>query len=339
MKIAFVYPCMWPYIQKDIDILKSVHDLRECRIPSKGRWDMSVIKDLGKLWADVMWCDVVFCWFGKLHTLFALIFSKVLGKKIVVVSGGDDVGMYFSGGKARTWPAHPVKKYLTYFIFKNISKIISISEFNHMNALSYARADSAKTVMIYHGFDSCQFQKPGNVFKENIVATVVTIGFEKHDRKGVGLFIECARFFPEIKFMIIGPSVGDTQKELEKIAPDNVVFTGPLYGNDLINILSRVKVYVQASEWESFGCAVAEAMLCECVPVVSRLTALHEVVGEAGYYIDNLTPEGLSETIHKALADREMGVKARERIIHNFSFEKRSCKLLAVLEGMLPSTS
>lgn len=337
MKIAFVYSRIWPYIQKDIDILRSVHDLRECRIPTKGKWDISVLRDLKNLWVDVLWCDVVFCWFGKLNALFALLFSRILGKKVIVVSGGDDVGMYSSGGKACTWLAHPVKRHLTYYIFRNTSRIIAISNFNYMNALSYARADSAKTDMIYHGFDAGQFRKPDNVSKENVVATIGTIGFEKNDRKGFKLYMESARFFPETKFLIVGPSIGDTQRELEKIAPDNVVFTGPLYGRDLISILSKVKVYVQASEWESFCCAVAEAMLCECVPVVSRLTALPEVVGEAGYYIENLTAEGLTEAIYKALADHEMGVKARERIIRNFSLEERSRKILAVIEELSSS--
>ena len=55
--------------------------------------------------------------------------------------------------------------------------------------------------------------------------------------------------------------------------------------------------------------------------------------------INDLTPEELSKAIRKALSDQEMGIKARERIIRNFSLEKRRRKLLAVLEELTSSIS
>ncbi|MCJ7507741.1 MAG: glycosyltransferase family 4 protein, partial [candidate division Zixibacteria bacterium] len=323
MRIVFVHQYAWPYVQKDLDTLRLVHNVRERRIPSQGKWNISVFNDLIGLWVDVQWCDVAFCWFGKVHAFFAVLFSKMLGKKTVVVAGGDDVGMYRQGRKACTLPAHPLKKYLIYFISKHANKIITISMFNHWEAIRYARADPKKTIMIYHGFDAVQFRRSDQICKDNTVVTVGVINDENYDRKGFRLFVESARFLPDVNFLVVGPSRDNTQDKLKKKAPSNVFFTGPLYGQDLIRILSKGKVYVQASEWESFGCAVAEAMLCECVPVVANRTAMPEVVGEAGYYIDNLNAEELSRAIKEAMADREMGIKARERIIRNFSLEKR----------------
>ena len=339
MRIVFVHQYAWPYVQKDLDALRLVHNVRERRIPSQGKWNISILNDLIGLWVDVQWCDVVFCWFGKVHAFFAVLFSKMLGKKTVVVAGGDDVGMYRQGGKACTLPAHPLKKYLIYFISQHANKIVTISMFNHWEAIRYARADPKKTILIYHGFDAAQFRRSDQIYKENTVVTVGVINDENYDRKGLRLFVESARFLHDVNFLVVGPSRDNAQDKLKKTAPGNVVFTGPLYGQDLIRILSKGKVYVQASEWESFGCAVAEAMLCECVPVVSRHAALLEVVGEAGYYINDLTPEELSKAIRKALSDQEMGIKARERIIRNFSLEKRRRKLLAVLEELTSSIS
>ncbi len=337
MKILFVHQGLQSFVQKDLDILRSVHRVRSVQFTGRKGLINDLIRDLWQLWQGVCWCDLTFSWFGKVHGFFAALFSKMLGKKAVVVAGGDDVGMYRHAGKAYTWPAQPVKKHFTYFTSHNVDEVITISKFNYWEALRYAKAVPDRTILIYHGFDGDEFRKPSQLNKENIVVTVGEISFENYDRKGFRLFVESARLIPEVIFLVVGGSEDGARQKLEDIASDNVVFTGPLYGQDLVRILSESKVYVQASEWESFGCAVAEAMLCECVPVVSRRTALPEVVGEAGYYIDNLTAEELSEAIRRALADQEMGVKARARIIQNFSLKERRRKILAVLEGLTSS--
>ncbi len=334
MRIVFVHQYAWPYVQKDLDALRLVHNVRERRIPSQGKWNISVLNDLIGLWVDVQWCDVVFCWFGKVHAFFAVLFSKMLGKKTVVVAGGDDVGMYRQGGKACTLPAHPLKKYLIYFISQHANKIVTISMFNHWEAIRYARANPKKTILIYHGFDAAQFRRSDQICKENTVVTVGEINDENYDRKGLRLFVESARFLPDVNFLVVGPSRDNAQDKLKKTAPNNVVFTGPLYGQDLIRILSKGKVYVQASKWESFGCAVAEAMLCECVPVVSRLTALPEVVGDCGIYVERLEPQTLACAIEEALRNPSLGQRARERIIREFPLTKRRVELLQVITSL-----
>jgi len=97
----------------------------------------------------------------------------------------------------------------------------------------------------------------------------------------------------------------------------------------LAGLMSRSKVYVQASLHEGFGCALAEAMLCQCIPVVAKSTALPEVVGDCGFYLTSQSPEELAALISKALsADMKLGVRARERIKALFALEKRQDALL-----------
>jgi len=61
----------------------------------------------------------------------------------------------------------------------------------------------------------------------------------------------------------------------------------------------RAAVYVQASRHEGFGLAVAEAMLAGCVPVVMDVTAMPEVVGDAGVLIDSQDPGAVAEGVRK----------------------------------------
>ena len=75
-------------------------------------------------------------------------------------------------------------------------------------------------------------------------------------------------------------------------------------------------VYVQASRHEGFGLAVAEAMLAGCVPVVMNVTAMPEVVGDAGVLIDSQDPEAVAAAVRRALElGPDAGRRARERIL------------------------
>ena len=69
-------------------------------------------------------------------------------------------------------------------------------------------------------------------------------------------------------------------------------FTGWLSDEELQDLYRRASVYVQASRHEGFGLAVAEAMLAGCVPVVMNVTAMPEVVGDAGVLIDSQDADG-----------------------------------------------
>ena len=93
---------------------------------------------------------------------------------------------------------------------------------------------------------------------------------------------------------------------------------------------------MQASRHEGFGLAVAEAMLAGCVPVVMNVTAMPEVVGDAGVLIESQRPEEVADGIRRAL---ELGPdasrSARERILTTFPMERRRDGILQVVDEAL----
>jgi len=94
-------------------------------------------------------------------------------------------------------------------------------------------------------------------------------------------------------------------------------------------------VYAQFSFHEAFGCSVAEAMLCNCIPVVTAGTSLPEVVGDAGFTVTHWDEKEAAEAIKKALdAPDELGEKARERILTEFPLKKREKELIKRIEGI-----
>jgi len=320
LKIAFIYQAPTSFIEKDLEMLGKQYKVNPLRFKR--------LRDVLKLFEAVRKADMTMVWFGKLHAFFAVLFSKILRKRIIIIAGGDDVARQTSLGRPYGIFGHPVKKWFGRFIFSHADRVIAISEYNYQEVLANTPVLPEKVILIAHGFDLGLFFRREDINKEDIVVTVGTIDAENYWRKGFYLIKDIARLLPKISFYIIGPHHGDVIKKLERGRPDNLFFPGPLYGVELVAMLSRAKVYLQLSEWESFGCALAEAMLCECVPVVYRGTALPEVIGDAGLYVECFEPKIVAQTVEKALQSTDLGPCARERIVEKFPLKKRQEALL-----------
>ena len=167
----------------------------------------------------------------------------------------------------------------------------------------------------------------------------LTVGAIDHGtlvQKGQLPFVQAARELADVRFVFAGKWLDDAVEQLRAAAPENVEFTGWLSDEDLLALYRRAAVYVQASRHEGFGLAVAEAMLAGCVPVVMNVTAMPEVVGEAGVLIDSQRPEAVAEGIRRALAlGPEANRAARERILTSFPMASRRDGILRVVDEAL----
>ena len=97
--------------------------------------------------------------------------------------------------------------------------------------------------------------------------------------------------------------------------------------------MQRAKIYAQLSSVESFGAALAEAMLCECVPVVTNRCSLPGVVGDTGFYCEYGNVHSTVEAIKKALSSKN-GTRARERIKTSFPLEKREKEIVGTIKNL-----
>jgi glycosyltransferase involved in cell wall biosynthesis len=93
-------------------------------------------------------------------------------------------------------------------------------------------------------------------------------------------------------------------------------------------------VYVQASRHEGFGLSLAEAMLAGCVPVVTDVGALPEVVGDVGVTIAEPSPALIAEGVERALRlGAAEGARARARVLEAFPLEPRAAGLRREVEA------
>ena len=96
-----------------------------------------------------------------------------------------------------------------------------------------------------------------------------------------------------------------------------IIFTGQIREQDKVALYSGAAVFVFPSLYEGFGMPVLEAMACGTPVITSNLSALPEVVGDAGVLVDPYSVEAISQAMAELLSSptrrRELGQMARER--------------------------
>jgi len=312
------------WVAKDVEILREKHEVEEVYFTK-----IRDIKGIRRLCECVYDSDLIFAWFANDHSYVACHFAKLFGKPMIIALGGGDVTAIKSlnyGNLLR----HPWKFYVIRSL-KCSDLILAPSFFTRKETfLRVRKLDPYKVLVLYHGFDPNKYVPSSS--KEDIVVTIASIDRITMYRKGLIYFVRAAKYLPDTRFVVIGKPLDNTISLLKSLAPQNVEFTGYLPERDLINILQKSKVYVQASLHEGFGCAVVEAMLAEAVPVVTKMGALPEVVGSCGIYVPYGDPQSLAEAIRKVFLKPELGKKARIRSLKLFNINRRKRYLLKIVD-------
>jgi len=327
-KVLFVKNVTFPFIEKDVEILKKHFDVGVVHFVLNIRNLKDTLLTPFKMIKGVLWSDITFSWFADIHAFWAVLLSKLFRKKSIVVVGGFEVakvpeinyGLMLS----------PKSACRTKYVLENADKLLAVSEFNKKEILKYRNPEAVERV--YNGVNSDKFKPDGE--KENLAITIAAITRRnKVLLKGLDTFVKSAKFLSDVKFLVIGIQ-GDALKKLQDIAPSNVAFIGPLSQDELISYYQKAKVYCQLSYRESFGMALTEAMSCECVPVVTNRAALPEVVDDTGFYVPYGDEKATAEAIKKAL-NSDKGKEARERIKKMFPIERREKELVEIIRGLI----
>ena len=291
----------------------------------------SLLLLMPRIFVGTLWADITYSWFGSFHAFLAVLFSKLFHKKSIVVAGGYDVAKMTEIGyglmNMRFWRFFPI------FSFKNCDKILAVSEHTKREINENMDVDDKKVLVVRHGFNKDRFF-PRNR-KENVVVTVAEANSQTLVIKGLTDFVKTANLLPDTKFYLIGKGEKESVCRLRQINQRNFIYKGFVPHRKIATIMQRAKVYVQISAHESFGCALAEAMLCECIPVVTACGAIPEVVGNTGYYVPYGDIKAIAETIERALNDGETRRKnARKRIAEEFPIEKRENALIEIVKQL-----
>jgi glycosyltransferase involved in cell wall biosynthesis len=100
---------------------------------------------------------------------------------------------------------------------------------------------------------------------------------------------------PDLQMVFVGGDSGFSDYHFGQDLPDQVVLVGKLERkNDLRILYGYAELLLFPSLYEGFGLPPLEAMACGCPVITSNVSALPEVVGDAGMKVDPTNPDDIS---------------------------------------------
>lgn len=326
MKILVAYPTRPSFVARDIEILKRDHFVNEhCYFPPT-----SLARGLRAL-AN---CELLFLWFASQRALPLVLAARLMRKPIITVVGGYEAANCpeIDYGNARFW----TQRQVTGWMLRRSHAVLAVSNASRESIFKNLNVPAGRVQMIYHGFEDLSGSaKPA---KAPIVLTVGRIDNSGWVRKGMREFFLAANEMPEFQFVHIGSVEIDVAARIGRQLAPNVTFLGAMPFDQVGEHYKTAKVYVQPSYHESFGCAVAEAMLFSCIPVVRNAYSLPEVVGNTGVTFSGDSVDGIVAAVRMAMSmDSSEGEKARQRVLHQFSYRRRQEALLNLIDSVAQS--
>ena len=225
-------------------------------------------------------------------------------------------------GKKKAWEKRMVRKTLSL-----ADLVLFASRTMAADYCSAGWVDPARARVVQNGVDCGHFQPT-----EGSGEGLVTIGRYSPEKGFDDLALvlrELRKEFPSLECIAAG---GGEHPEME-----GIVFTG--FMDDVRPALSRGAVYITTSQTEGMSCSLLEAQACG-LPVVARnIGSNSEVVqdGVSGFLAGNTSE--FADRCRTLLADRdlqkEMGRRARERMVTNFSIQQQVEKIEAIYSELL----
>lgn len=334
--ILFIKKSDSKFVIRDEQILKQHYRVKSFKFGSPT--GLAIIPNLIKIFVWLAWniwtADIIYSWFCDYHSFLPVLYGRLFNKNIAIVIGGFDaakVDMINYGAHQEKIRSEIIQlcSNLADVLFP-VSRNTEKELFDNINL-----KDKTKSTVIYNGVNTEELFYQDNSFEEDSIITVGGINQTTIKRKGIELFVQAAHFFPGHKFYLIGKYNQKTIDIIKSFSSDNLIITGRISDSKLAELMQRAKVYVQASIHEGFGVSLAEAMYCKCIPVASNRTAIPEVVGDTGFYIEDLSVKELVDKIKLALkANHNAGRAAHKRINENYTLVKRKKKLLTELNKL-----
>jgi glycosyltransferase involved in cell wall biosynthesis len=326
--ILFVYTNYSTFVKTDFEILSEKHEVVKYQFkPVKGllKTALQMFRQLFYLLFNIWKFDSVFIWFADYHSFLPVLIAKLLQKKSMLVIGGYDVARMPEYGYGSFHGK--LRGFCTLFSMKNSTINLAVSRYVERKVRWIAR--KANTQLIYNCVNIAENSNI-KVVKENLVITVGLIDSERtFYLKGIDTFTEVAKLLPELKFMVIGMSKNLPDRLLKNLS-ENVEIIERVNHSELETYYKKAKVYCQFSRTESFGVAIVEAINFGCIPVVTNVGGMPELIGEKGK-IAKRNPDLISELLTKIVFNFTISEIDKDFKNGIFSVKTREKKILSLL--------
>lgn len=244
-------------------ISREQYSLSDMRILRELGFEVVVANRFGDIPRD---CDLYFSWWAS-GSVFPMIIAKLARKPNIVVAGGNEAMFYrdsVSGAPLGYLNMRLHKRIATRMTLRFSTVVTAVSNFMLGDVSKLA---GREVLVVPNCVDTAQFS-PDTARQKRFVTTCFRLDEDSSRVKRAENLIRAAakvlQTMPEQIFVIIGFK-GDAYQRLQSLVDalgiaGSVIFTGAIQNSQVHDWLVQSKCYVQISDTETFGVAVAEAM-------------------------------------------------------------------------------
>jgi glycosyltransferase involved in cell wall biosynthesis len=238
-------------------------------------------------------------------------------------------------------------RYWTAYAVAHVKKIFTISQASKNDIIKEYHVPGDKVVVTYPGFTMAQVSTILSKYRisHNFILSVGTIQPRKNYVRLIeafSIFLKQNRQkFSDLQLVIIGKKgwlYEDILTAPKKFGvAERVKFLDFVPDSDLPSFYQHALCFALPSLYEGFGLPVLEAMAYKCPVVVSNVSSLPEIAGNAGIYVDAGSTESIANGLLTAVRERNL-VQGATRVnaglaqMKKFTWEKAAKKTLEVLE-------
>jgi len=229
---------------------------------------------------------------------------------------------------------------------KQASHVITISKSERNRIITHTNILSENISFVYHGLDPI-FQETTEDIKEKIKIKynlpddfILFVGRINIRKNIITLLRSCSILKNDISLVIVGKEEKngfDIKAEICKLGIENKVnLIGYLPDDELAKIVSSAKIFVFLSYAEGFGLPPLEAMKSGVPTIISNVTSLPEVCGDAAISIDVDDYRELAFKIELLLKDKELYNYYKNKGLNKskeYTWNKSIIKILDILKA------
>lgn len=279
-----------------------------------------ISKESGKnnIWGKILWFrrfvsrqrpSIVLSFMVMINFVVTI---SLIGLKIPQIVAERNDPRFFKGNKM-------LRKFIDFlYREKNIKGIFMQTQNNKDYFTSNCILNKTSVIPNPVLLDESNVGKGLNTKKEDLIVTVGRLTKQKRQEDLINAFYEFHKSHPSYKLCVWGE--GERRFELEQMAEslnlkDYILFPGRT--DNVIDEISKAKLFVLTSEYEGMSNALIEAMCCGIPCVSSRVSGSTDLIidGVNGYLVDVGDVEGITQKMSLVVDNEVLSRKISKNAI------------------------
>jgi glycosyltransferase involved in cell wall biosynthesis len=269
--------------------------------------------------------------------------------KKAVVTAHDIAFEIFSG--IYTGFNNYYQKFFARFAVWRATKVLAVSEATKKDLVKIYGTSPKKIEVThlgvgpeFHPLTYSEVQDVLDIYKLSYKKYILYLGTlqpRKNIIKLIDAYLELKKHNHIEEKLVIGGGKGwlwePIMQKIEESKKDGVVYLDYVKASERVALYNGAQVLALVSNYEGFGLPPLEAMACGTPVVVSNISSLPEVVGDAGVLVNPESVNSIAEGILKVLIDKNRQQEMSEKGIsqaRQFTWEETARKTLHVLESL-----